>query len=121
MEFEKLWGLPAHPLVVHAAVVLLPLAIIATIVAAAAPKLRRYYGPVALGLAIAALLAIGLAQGSGEKLQDQVKETHLVEEHTALEPVDVEHLHRLAGDWQLISDLSFADLLLWVPVRGSEQ
>jgi len=45
----------------------------------------------------------------------------LVEEHTALEPVDVEHLHRLAGDWQLISDLSFADLLLWVPVRGSEQ
>jgi two-component sensor histidine kinase len=45
----------------------------------------------------------------------------LVEEHTALEPVDVEHLHRLAGDWQLISDLSFADLLLWVPVRDSEQ
>jgi two-component system, sensor histidine kinase PdtaS len=45
----------------------------------------------------------------------------LVEEHTALEPVDVEHLHRLAGDWQLISDLSFADLLLWVPVRDGDQ
>ncbi len=41
----------------------------------------------------------------------------LVEEHTSLGPADVEHLHRLAGDWQLISDLSFADLLLWVPVR----
>jgi two-component sensor histidine kinase len=40
----------------------------------------------------------------------------LVEEHTALEPADVEHLLRLAGDWQLISDLSFADLLMWVPV-----
>jgi hypothetical protein len=40
----------------------------------------------------------------------------LVEEHTNLEPVDVEHLHRLAGDWQLVSDLSFADLLLWVPL-----
>jgi len=40
----------------------------------------------------------------------------LVEEHTGLGPAEVEHLHRLAGDWQLISDLSFADLLLWVAV-----
>lgn len=42
----------------------------------------------------------------------------LVEEHTSLGPVDIDHLHRLAGDWQLISDLSFADLLLWVPVEN---
>jgi two-component sensor histidine kinase len=40
----------------------------------------------------------------------------LVEEHTGLSNADIEHLHRLAGDWQLISDLSFADLLMWVPV-----
>lgn len=40
----------------------------------------------------------------------------LVEEHTTLQPVDVDHLHRLAGEWQLLSDLSFADLLLWVPI-----
>jgi two-component sensor histidine kinase len=40
----------------------------------------------------------------------------LVEEYTSLGAVDIDHLHRLAGDWQLISDLSFADLLLWVPV-----
>ncbi|MGA8116540.1 MAG: histidine kinase N-terminal domain-containing protein [Actinocatenispora sp.] len=39
----------------------------------------------------------------------------LVEEYTSLTPADIEHLHRLAGDWQLLSDLSFADLLLWVP------
>ncbi|MGE5826923.1 MAG: sensor histidine kinase [Micromonosporaceae bacterium] len=44
----------------------------------------------------------------------------LVEEHTGLGPAEVEHLYRLAGDWQLISDLSFADLLLWVAVdRGT--
>jgi two-component sensor histidine kinase len=42
----------------------------------------------------------------------------LVEEHTGLGPADIDHLHRLAGDWQLISDLSFADLLLWVPARA---
>ncbi|GAA0718959.1 histidine kinase N-terminal domain-containing protein [Dactylosporangium roseum] len=40
----------------------------------------------------------------------------LVEEHTDLEPEDIEHLHRLAGDWQIVSDLSFADLLMWVLV-----
>jgi len=40
----------------------------------------------------------------------------LVEEHATLDPADVEHLHRLAGDWHLVSDLSFADLLMWVPL-----
>ena len=28
---------------------------------------------------------------------------------------DSDWLHRLVGDWQLLSDLSFADLVLWVP------
>ncbi|MEV1330801.1 histidine kinase N-terminal domain-containing protein [Micromonospora costi] len=40
----------------------------------------------------------------------------LAEEHTQLRPADIDHLHRIAGDWQLLSDMSFADLLLWVPV-----
>jgi two-component sensor histidine kinase len=44
----------------------------------------------------------------------------LAEEHTRLRPADIDHLHRVAGDWQLLSDLSFADLLLWVPVDGDE-
>ncbi|MEE6257133.1 histidine kinase N-terminal domain-containing protein [Plantactinospora sonchi] len=44
----------------------------------------------------------------------------LAEEHTALRPVDIDHLHRVAGEWQLLSDLSFADLLLWVPVSGTD-
>jgi two-component system, sensor histidine kinase PdtaS len=45
----------------------------------------------------------------------------LAEEHTGLGPGDIDHLHRLAGDWQLLSDLSFADLLMWVPVRSDTQ
>ncbi|MFL6130445.1 MAG: sensor histidine kinase [Mycobacteriales bacterium] len=44
----------------------------------------------------------------------------LLAEHTALSPEDVEHLQRLVGEWQLLSDLSFADLLLWVPVAEGE-
>jgi hypothetical protein len=82
VEIEELFGLPAHPLVVHAAVVLLPLAAVATLVCAAVPRARRAYAPVALGLALVATLAVGLAQGSGEELEDQVDETELVEEHT---------------------------------------
>lgn len=33
---------------------------------------------------------------------------------THLRPPDVEWLHLLIGDWQLVSDLSFSDLVLWV-------
>ena len=82
MELESLFGLPAHPLVVHAAVALLPLAAIATIITAAVPRSRQHYAPVALGLALVATLAVGLAQGSGEALEERVDETELVEEHT---------------------------------------
>jgi two-component sensor histidine kinase len=44
----------------------------------------------------------------------------LVEEHTNLGPADIDHLHRLAGDWQLLADLSFADLVLWVPIDDAD-
>ncbi|GAA1795212.1 sensor histidine kinase [Nostocoides veronense] len=30
---------------------------------------------------------------------------------------EIEHIHMLLGDWQLLSDLSFADLVLWVLMR----
>lgn len=82
MEIESLFGLPAHPLVVHAAVVLLPLAALVTIVSCAVPRLRSHYAPAALAVALAATLAVGLAQGSGEELEHKVDETRLVEEHT---------------------------------------
>ncbi|HJT37432.1 MAG TPA: PAS domain-containing sensor histidine kinase, partial [Actinomycetota bacterium] len=36
--------------------------------------------------------------------------------HTTLSARAVDHLHRLLGEWQLLSDLAFADLLLLAPV-----
>lgn len=81
-EVEELFGLPAHPLLVHAAVVLLPLAAVATLVCAAVPRLRRGFAVLTLGLALVATFAVGLAQTSGEELEDRVEETALVEEHT---------------------------------------
>ncbi|WP_375476679.1 sensor histidine kinase [uncultured Jatrophihabitans sp.] len=35
---------------------------------------------------------------------------------TALTSEQADHIARLVGEWQLLSDLAFADLLLWVPV-----
>ncbi|HEY2443071.1 MAG TPA: sensor histidine kinase [Streptosporangiaceae bacterium] len=37
--------------------------------------------------------------------------------YTVLTGPDVEWLHALVSDWQLLADLSFADLVLWAPTR----
>ncbi|MGL5808879.1 MAG: sensor histidine kinase [Nocardioides sp.] len=42
----------------------------------------------------------------------------LVRVQTDLEPDDLGWLHLLLADWQIIADLSFADLVLWVPDRN---
>jgi two-component sensor histidine kinase len=41
----------------------------------------------------------------------------LVRDHTDLGPDDVAWLGLLQADWQIIADLSFADLVLWLPDR----
>jgi two-component sensor histidine kinase len=40
--------------------------------------------------------------------------------HTDLDGPRIAHLQRLAAAWGLLSDFSFADLLLFAPVRGSD-
>ena len=83
MELNNLFGVPAHPLVVHAAVVVLPLAAISLVLVALIPKARRHYAPVVLGAAILATVAVGLAQGSGESLEERVDRTELLRDHTS--------------------------------------
>ncbi len=82
MEIESLFGLPAHPLVVHAAVVLLPLGALGAIVVALHAGARRRLAIVVAGVCIVATAAVGLAQQSGEALEENVRETQLVEAHT---------------------------------------
>lgn len=43
--------------------------------------------------------------------------TDLVRSHTDLDADDVAWLQLLQADWQIIADLSFADLVLWLPDR----
>ena len=46
--------------------------------------------------------------------------TDLARNFTSLSGADLEWLHSLVSDWQLLADLSFADLILWVPSRAPE-
>jgi len=39
----------------------------------------------------------------------------LIEQHTELTPAATEQLSQLVSEWMLLADLSFSDLLLWVP------
>jgi hypothetical protein len=84
MELETLFGLPAHPLIVHAAVVLVPLAAIGTIAIAVWGAARRHVGWVVVALGVTAFVFCLLAQGSGESLEEKVDEGDLVEEHAEL-------------------------------------
>jgi hypothetical protein len=80
MELNSLFGLPAHPLLVHVPVVLVPLAVLVTIVALW-PRVRRVAALAAAVLALAGGIGVVLATGSGEQLEEQVQGTDRVEEH----------------------------------------
>ena len=67
---ETLGGLPAHPLVVHLPVVLVPLAAIGAILLAVRPKWLRPYGVVVTVMAGLGFLGALLAASTGEELED---------------------------------------------------
>lgn len=73
LEINQVFGLPAHPLIVHAAVVLVPATAASFIVAGIRQAWRRaYYLPVTLG-AVAGAIAAFLATQSGEPLSESVR------------------------------------------------
>lgn len=69
--FEEIVGLPMHPLVVHAAVVFVPLLIVASLVYALVPKLRARLAWVAVTLAVIAPLTAAVAVLSGDAFQQR--------------------------------------------------
>ena len=67
--FEEFLGLPAHPLVVHAPVILVPLLIAVAIGYAVVPPWRRAFGWAVVLLSIAAPGSVLLARLTGEAFQ----------------------------------------------------
>ncbi len=77
-------GLPSHILLVHAVVVLLPIAALLAIIGAVRPAARRRLGIVTPLLAMVAVLLIPLTTNAGEWLQSRVTNTALVRKHVQL-------------------------------------
>ncbi|MEU5384814.1 DUF2231 domain-containing protein [Kitasatospora cineracea] len=75
-------GIPAHPLWVHAVVVLVPLSALLLVLCAGWPAVMRRAGIVLPLLAGAALVSVPLATQAGEWLQERVAETAAVERRT---------------------------------------
>ncbi len=86
MEIETFFGLPAHPLMVHLPVVLIPLAGIIAIVFAFRPAWLDRYGWGLVVLSGIGALGGVLAAGSGESLSDMQRkaETAAREDHFEL-------------------------------------
>lgn len=77
-------GLPLHPLIVHAVVVVVPAAALAVLLAAVWPRFRVSAGWLPLALAVAAVVLTPLATSSGEPFEQRVGRSSLVEAHQKL-------------------------------------
>ncbi|MFZ3566833.1 DUF2231 domain-containing protein [Streptomyces sp. BH097] len=77
-------GLPAHVLIVHFVVVLVPLTALALTVCAIWPRAAQRMGVVLPALALVTLASVPLATGAGEWLEEHVDSDALVRRHAAL-------------------------------------
>lgn len=77
-------GIPLHPLVVHAVVVLLPLAAVGVLLIAVVPAWRKNYATLVLVITAIATAAVPVATSTGEDLQETVSENPLVHKHAQL-------------------------------------
>lgn len=103
---QRMWqiaGLPAHPLLVHAVVVLIPLAALMLVVGSVWPAARRRLGILTPIVALVALVFVPLAKEAGEALERQVPESAVLERHTELGdqllPWAIELFVVAAGQW----------------------
>jgi uncharacterized membrane protein len=82
--FDTIGGIPLHPLIVHAVVVLVPLASLLLLLAAVSPRIRHWAGILTPITATLALITVPLATQSGESLERRVGASPALEEHTEL-------------------------------------
>src|SRR3954452_11931890 len=119
---ETVFGLPTHAIVVHATVVLLPLAALAVLLYAFWPVARRRLGIVTPLLAGVALVLVPLSTESGESLERSVGRSPLVVRHAELAdgmlPWAIGLFAVAAGLWLLDRRASGREPR-WVPVVAS--
>lgn len=105
---DTIGGLPVHPLVVHAVVVIVPLAVLLLLASLCSRAVRRRSGVATPLLATVALFLVPLATHSGEQLEHRLPSTDLIRAHTQL------------GDTLLpwVAAVALAAWVLWWLSRG---
>ena len=100
---ETVSGVPVHPLVVHAVVVLIPLAAVGVILIAAFPRWRPAIGFTVLAVTAVGTALVPIAMMSGNNLADSVGKAPLLTRHQEL------------GNslWYVAVPLLLVSLLLW--------
>ncbi len=81
---SDIFGVPTHPLVVHAVVALVPLAALLGVLVAVWPHFRRQFALPSAVVALLALVSVPLATSSGENLRARLPETPLIRRHAEL-------------------------------------
>ena len=79
-----IFGLPLHPLVVHATVVLVPLTALLVILTAVSPRVRAWAGPLPLIGAVICTALAPLSTSTGENLEHSLPHSAAIERHAEL-------------------------------------
>ena len=106
-----IFGLPLHPLVVHAAVVLLPLAALGALLIVVSKRARTRYGSLVVLVAVAATGAVVGARITGEALNGGLTGTGILATHIT---------YGLLSPW-FAGALTLASLLLMLAGRGKSR
>lgn len=103
-------GIPIHPLLVHAVVVLLPLAALTSVAIALVPSWRRKYAWPVLGVTLAGVAAVPVAKQAGEDLQAALE--------SRVGPNPAIQTHAELGDMLLPIALGFGVAVIALLVAG---
>lgn len=77
-------GVPAHPLLVHVVVVLIPLTAVLLVLIALSPAVRQRFAMLTAALSALALISVPVTTSAGEWLEHHVARTALVRGHSHL-------------------------------------
>jgi hypothetical protein len=105
MDLFEIAGLPLHPLIVHAVVILVPLTALALILGAFLPAARKRLGIVTPLAALVVLVLVPITMLAGEALAEQVGPVPAVLHHA--------DLGRLLWPWTLAMFLVAAVQWCW--------
>lgn len=98
---DSVLGLPLHPLVVHAVVVLLPLAALGVIVLALVPRWRQTFASLVLGALVVAAVSAVVAMVSGNALAERVGLPATHQRYGTTLAISASVLLAVAGTWML--------------------